>query len=140
MPCLRHSSPVSSPASDSFRIPTICSSVYRLVCIRSPPRPTTAGPYYGRTLTPCGLIGGEQLSLTHRGNARGWLLILREPSFLGLPDLSPFGSPDNRPTTASSPNAGSGTSRDCRLPRLCCAFDGRVATQCTRLQIRFREG
>jgi hypothetical protein len=30
MPCLRHNSAVSKPASDSFKIPTICSSVYRL--------------------------------------------------------------------------------------------------------------
>src|SRR5579859_5709338 len=62
MPCLRHSSPVSSPASDSFSTPTICSSVYRFFFIRSPHRPATAGLHYGRTLTPCGLIGGRQLN------------------------------------------------------------------------------
>src|SRR5579863_4678830 len=61
MPCFRHSSPVSSPASDSFSTPTICSSVYRFFFIRSPHRPATAGLHYGRTLTPCGLIGGKQL-------------------------------------------------------------------------------
>jgi uncharacterized peroxidase-related enzyme len=43
IPCFRHSSPVSSLASDSFSTPRICSSVYRLFFIRSPRRPATAG-------------------------------------------------------------------------------------------------
>ena len=47
MPCLRHNSAVPRPASDSFNIPTICSSVNRLffnfVLLAWPERASLAG-------------------------------------------------------------------------------------------------
>src|ERR1039457_4986972 len=47
MPCLRHNSAVPRPASDSFNIPTICSSVNRLffnfVLLAWPERTSLAG-------------------------------------------------------------------------------------------------
>jgi len=64
MPCLRHSSAVPRPASDSFRIPTICSSVNRLF------RETSysllallrrAEYLCRRTLIYAGSISGEQV-------------------------------------------------------------------------------
>lgn len=64
---MRHSSPVSIPALDSFRTPTICSSMYRLFFIRSPRKPKTAGPYW-ETLTVFGLIG-----LAHGDSENLWI-------------------------------------------------------------------
>src|SRR5450755_4770115 len=61
MSCFRHSSEVSRPASDSFRIPTICSSRVPALLHPSPPRQAIAGLYYRRTLTSAGLNGRMQL-------------------------------------------------------------------------------
>jgi len=62
MPCFRHSSGVPRPASDSFNIPTICSSVYRLFFIQALLM-VRVGLHYRRTLTIRGLFGRMQVSI-----------------------------------------------------------------------------
>src|ERR1017187_8198797 len=59
MPCRRHSSPVSTPASDSFRMAMICSSLNRLF-LTTPP-PALAGHRKWRSHIPTGLIFGGQV-------------------------------------------------------------------------------
>jgi hypothetical protein len=49
-------------SSESFNIPTICSSVYRLLRIGSPPGRGLMGPIYRRTLASGGLNQRMQLT------------------------------------------------------------------------------
>src|ERR1039458_10177128 len=62
MPCRRHSSPVSTPASDSFRMAMICSSLNRLF-LTTPPL-ALAGHRKWRSHISAGLVFGEQVMLT----------------------------------------------------------------------------
>src|SRR5450759_5206405 len=61
MPCRRHSSPVSTPASDSFRMAMICSSLNRLF-LTTPPL-ALAGHRKWRSHISAGLVFGGQVSL-----------------------------------------------------------------------------
>src|ERR1019366_6846506 len=60
MPCRRHSSPVSTPASDSFRMAMICSSLNRLF-LTTPPL-ALAGHRKWRSHISAGLVFGEQVT------------------------------------------------------------------------------
>src|ERR1019366_6756232 len=68
MPCRRHSSPVSTPASDSFRMAMICSSLNRLF-LTTPPL-ALAGHRKRRSHNFAGLVFGGQVITRDENNAR----------------------------------------------------------------------